>query len=363
MAPKLNNGKPRRKRSTSPLNNLPGLFDHLELDLADTPVETPAFTETDFNIEERHKAQSASKQELNIDPSRLQRPSSFRFISFGSGSSGNCSFLGYDSGEGVTKGVLIDAGVEPDVVYQALRDNKIDIRSISGILLTHDHGDHVKYVYTILRANRHMVVYTTMRTMSGLLRRHSISNRIKDYHRIIYIEHPFEIGNLSVTAFRTSHDGTENVGYSINSRDGNHRFVIATDTGIITPESDNYLRKANYIVIESNYDNRMLLEGPYAEYLKARIQSDRGHLDNKVAANYIKSIVNPAVSHVFLCHLSEENNTPELAYRTMYEALLSKGLKIGDPTNPLMTADSDIALAVLPRRATTPLFLLRHKNK
>lgn len=356
MAKKLNNGKPRRRRSTSPLNDLPGLFDYLDIDIAKDDISTEV-----VDFKENHRSQAAERQSFRIDTSKLNRPSSLRFISFGSGSSGNCYYIGIDTGEGRSSGILIDAGVEPDKVYESLRDNKIDIKSISGILLTHDHGDHVKYVYNILRNNRHMVVYTTMRTMNGLLRRHSISNRIKDYHKIIYIEHPFEAATLNVTAFRTSHDGTENVGFAIESKDCVHRFVIATDTGVVTPEADNYLRKANYIVIESNYDRNMLVNGRYPEYLKARIIGDRGHLDNRISAEYVKGIVGPSLSHVFLCHLSEENNTPEIAYRTMKESLLSLGLRIGDPANPLMSADTDIALAVLPRCEVSPLFILRHK--
>ena len=353
-----NNGKPRRKRSTNPINDLPGLFDYLDIDLSQSEISNESAP-----VRDRHISQLADQQSLEIDTNKIKRPSSLRYISFGSGSSGNCSFIGLDNGDGRITGVLIDAGVEPKTVYEALKDNKIDIKNISGILLTHDHGDHVKFIYPILRANKHMVVYTTMRTMSGLLRRHNISSRLKDYQRIIYIEHPFTAAKFNVTAFRTSHDGTENVGFAIDTTDNSHRFVIATDTGIITPEADNYLKKANYIVIESNYDHRMLLDGPYAEFLKARIIGDRGHLDTKVTADYLKKIYNPAISHIFLCHLSEENNTPETALRQTRDALLSLGLKIGDPANPLMAKDTDLALCVLPRKEVTPQFILRHNKQ
>ncbi len=356
MAKKSSTSPSRRKRSTSPLNQLPGLFDNLDIDIAADDIAGKVIAE-----HERHVSPAAGNQDFAIDVRKLQRPSSLRFISFGSGSSGNCSYLGIDAGEGKSTGVLIDAGVEPDTVYQALRDNKIDIRSISGILLTHDHGDHVKYAYTLLRANKHLVLYTTMRTMSGILRRHNISRRIKDYHKIIYKEFEFDAGGFKVTAFETSHDGTENVGYAINTPDGSHHFVIATDTGKITDRADFYLRQANYIVIESNYDLRMLMTGRYPEYLKARIVGERGHLDNTVAAEYIKSIVSPTLSHVFLCHLSEENNTPETALDCMRKALTEKGLRIGNPANPLMAADTDIALTALPRTGISPQFLLRHK--
>lgn len=358
MASKNNTGKPRRRRSTSPIYDMPGLFDYLDIDISRQDDEPAKAVEM-----ERHVSQAAEQQGLAIDPLKVKRSSSLRFISFGSGSNGNCSYLGFDEGEGRQSGVLIDAGVEPDKVYEALKDNKIDIKNISGILLTHDHGDHVKYAYNIVRSNRHMVVYTTMRTMTGILRRHNISNRIKDYQKIIYIEHPFQTAKFTVTAFKTSHDGTENVGFHIRSNDGRHQFVIATDTGFITSEADRYLRMANYLVIESNYDAKMLMNGRYPEYLKARIVGQRGHMDNTETADYLKEIVNPTLSHVFLCHLSEENNTPEIAYNTTYSALISKGLKIGDPANPLSAGDNcDIALAVLPRGEVSHQYILRPKT-
>ena len=339
------------------MDDLPGLFDNLDMDITDDSLSSqPAV------VPPRHVSQAAASRDFNIEPAKLVRPSSLRFISFGSGSSGNCSYLGIDTGEGRSTGILIDAGVDPETVYQGLRDNKIDIRNISGILITHDHGDHVKYAYNIVRNNKHMVIYTTMRTMTGILRRHSISRRIKDYHKIIYKEFEFNAGGLAVTAFETSHDGTENVGFAINSPDGTHRFVMATDMGRISERADEYMRKANYIVIESNYDLHKLITGPYPEYLKARIAGERGHLDNTVAAKYISSIVEPKLTHVFLCHLSEENNTPDIAFTTMRDALIGKGLRIGDPSNPLMRDDTDIALAVLPRQGISPLFILRHKK-
>lgn len=350
------NSKPRRKRSTKPLNDLPGLFDNIDIDFTAAEVGSGS-----KKIPASHVPQPSSEQSLSLDPKNIVKPSSLRYISFGSGSSGNCAYLGITNGDGSSKGVLIDAGVEPDKVYQALQDNKIDIGSISGILLTHDHGDHVSYAYNILRKNQRMVIYATMRTMTGLLRRHSISRRIKDYHKIIYREHPFEAGGFIVTAFETSHDGTENVGFAINTPDNQHKFAIATDTGIITERADFYMRQANYIVIESNYDLHMLMTGRYPEYLKGRIIGPRGHLDNTEAARYIQSIAEPHLSNVFLCHLSEENNTPQIAWECMYSALTQKGLVVGDATNPLMANTTDIALAVLPRREVSHQFILRRK--
>lgn len=348
---------PRRRRSTTPLTQLPGLFDNIEIDMSH--IDSGETTVADAR--RRHVSSAATRQSFEIDPETLVRPSTLRLISFGSGSSGNCYYLGYETREGKTRGILIDAGVEPDIVYTGLKDNKIDIKTISAILLTHDHSDHVKYVYPILRANRHMVVCTTMRTMGGLLRRHNISNRIKEYQKLIYKEFQFKVSGFNITAFETSHDGTENVGYYIETPDECHHFVIATDTGRITERADYYMRQANYIIIESNYDLQMLHHGPYPEYLKARIEGNRGHLDNKVAAEYIKSIYSPSLTHVFLCHLSEENNTPEIALDCMKGALTDLGLRIGDSANPLTSADVDISVTALPRIGISPMFIMRRR--
>lgn len=336
---------------------MPGLFDNLSIDMSRDDIAGEVIAR-----HEQHVSNAAARQGFEIDPGSLTRPSALRFISFGSGSSGNCAYLGYEDKDGKTTGILIDAGVDPKIVYKTLKENNIDPRAIAGILLTHDHGDHVKFAYTILRANRHMVVYTTMRTMNGLLRRHNISNRIKDYQKLIYKEFPFEAAGFNITAFETSHDGTENVGFFIESPDETHRFVITTDTGKITERADFYLRKANYVMIESNYDLKMLMQGRYPEYLKARIVGEKGHLDNTVAAEYIKSIYTPALSHVFLCHLSEENNTPEIALSVMTTALKARGLRIGDPANPLTAADVDISLTSLPRTGASPQYILRRRR-
>jgi len=352
MAKKLS-PLPRRRRSSAPLQDLPGLFDNIDIDMTRDDIAG------DIIRQNQHVAQAPESQSLEIDPEKLVRKSALRFISFGSGSSGNCAYIGIDRGARST-GLLIDAGVDPKLVYETLKDNKIDIDSIAGILLTHDHGDHVKYAYTILRAHRKMVLYATMRTMNGLLRRHNISRRIKDYHKAIYKEFPFEAGGFTVTAFETSHDGTDNAGFAISTPDKEHNFVVVTDTGFITDRADYYIKQANYIMLESNYDLDMLRRGPYPEYLKARITSERGHLDNAAAADYIRENYHAGLSHIFLCHLSEDNNRPELALETMRTALEARNLRIGDPANPLTAADVDIALATLPRFEASPLYILRH---
>ncbi len=275
-----------------------------------------------------------------------------RFISFGSGSSGNSAYLGDDS-----QGILIDAGVDASYVEQTLARHGISMRAVKGIIITHDHGDHVRYLYQILRHNKVIPLYCTPRTLNGMLRRHSMSRRVKDYHRPIYKEIPFEVGPFKVTAFEVQHDGTDNVGFHITCRD--HTFVVATDLGTPSDRVIHYASQANYLMLESNYDRQMLINGTRPEYLKARILSDHGHLDNVAAAALIRQIWTPRMSHIFLCHLSEDNNTPETALRQSIAALLEAGAeRVGDGTESLAARKAPVQLVALPRFDATGLYTL-----
>ncbi len=340
----------RKRRSTRQLEQLPSLFDSVDIDFGREDIAGDIIAE--------HKREVAeitnTKQTIEIDTKALNLTAKMRFISFGSGSSGNCAFIGTEKG-----GVLIDAGVDAEHVMKSLKENGIDPQTIAGIILTHDHSDHLRYAYTLLRNNRHMLLFCTPRCLNGIFRRSSISRRIKDYHKAIYKEMPFTVAGLQITAFETSHDGTDNVGFAIDYED-NH-FVITTDTGYITERADYYMRQANYIMIESNYDSQMLDEGSYPNYLKARIRSERGHLDNADTASYIASIIRPELTHVFLCHLSNDNNTPNIAIATMSKAVTATGHTIGAATGSMLTAGVDLQLTALPRFEDSPLYILRRK--
>ena len=344
MAPQ----SPKKRRASRQLDDMPNLFDSIDIDFSRDDIAGNIIAS--HEAEMRHKA-SAS---IEIDAGAIRKTSRLRFISFGSGSSGNCAFIGSEKG-----GVLIDAGVDASHVLASLKSNGIDISSVHGIILTHDHSDHLRYAYTLLRANRHMLLYCTPRCLNGIFRRSSISRRIKDYHKPIYKETPFQVGDLTVTAFETSHDGTDNVGFAIDL-DDNH-FVVTTDTGIITERADHYMRQANYLMLESNYDSDMLDNGPYPHYLKARIRSERGHLDNAVSAEYVGKILSDKLTHIFLCHLSSDNNTPAIAVDTMSRAIQATGRTVGAATGSVLTAGVDVQLSPLPRYEDSPLYVLRRR--
>ena len=274
------------------------------------------------------------------------------YQSFGSGSSGNCCYVGTVNG-----GLLIDAGVREDAVEMHLKSNGVGMNKVKGILLTHDHNDHVKYVYKFLRNNKGISLFCTNRVMNGILRHHNVSRRIKDYHVPIFKEIPFKVADFEVTAFETSHDGTDNMGFSLQYQE--RKFVLATDMGVVTTRAKHYISEANYLVVEANYDLQMLVQGRYPEHLKARIITTTGHMDNEDTARLLTNIYHDRLSHIFLCHLSKENNTPGKAHAVIKKALEDKGLKIGCGDNSIEDRNSDVSLVVLPRLEPTSWYVFR----
>ncbi len=295
----------------------------------------------------------ACNDELQSDgPIDDPRSHSIEYISFGSGSSGNSCYIG-----NTTEGIIVDAGIDPEIITDVLRRENIDIKRVKGLLLTHDHSDHTRYAYPLLRHNRHLRLFCTPRVLAGLLRRHSVSKRIKEYHTAIFKEIPFRLAGFEITPFDVPHDGVDNMGFSISY--DNRNFVLATDLGSINDRARYYMSAANYLVIESNYDLTMLLNGHYPEFLKARIRNDNGHLDNEQTAAFLKEIVNPQLSHIFLCHLSHDNNTPPKALKASRDALESMGLRVGAATESLSDRSADIQLMALPRHEPTRRFIFR----
>jgi phosphoribosyl 1,2-cyclic phosphodiesterase len=154
-----------------------------------------------------------------------------------------------------------------------------------------------------------------------------------------------EIAGMKVRYFVVPHDATQTVGYAIEVE--GHKFVIMTDVGRMTDEAVEYARQADTVVLESNYDMDMLMGGPYTYELKMRIVQGCGHLSNDECASAIRRFWHPGLRNIFLCHLSENNNTHELAYKCSLEALQSLGVQKGA-----------LALRCLPRQTPSQLFTL-----
>ena len=319
----------------------PGLFDMRQ----DSPDETEW-------IEGRIIAEGGTYSDNNDDTIRIAKPvdSRLRFMSFGSGSSGNSAYLG--TGQW---GIIIDAGVDAAYVESQMNRNGININNVQGILITHDHYDHVSNAYRILRNNHQIALFCTPKTLNGMLRRHGTSRRIKDYHHPIYKETAFNIRDFRITPFEVLHDGTDNVGYMIEYM--HHNFIVAPDMGEIGERAVHYLRQATSIMIESDYDQEMLTRGRYPEHLKSRIRSQKGHLDNIQTALFLRESWSPSMTHIFLCHLSKDNNTPQIALTTVKDELLKAGVsKVGDGSESLFSRDAPVQLYALPRFECSPLF-------
>lgn len=331
-----------RRRSSRRLEELPSLFGEEEI----YGEEKQPITNVVSHREEESPA-DGDPLELSADFSKPRHR--LRFMSFGSGSSGNCSYIGTPE-----CGIIIDAGIDNKFVLNELARNGISPQSIRGVFLTHDHGDHVRYIYSLVRRQPGWRIFATPRTIEGILRRHNISRRIREYHSPIYKEHEYIFDDIKVVPFATSHDGADNMGFAISMGEAN--FVICTDTGVITERADFYLRQATAMMIESNYDETMLANGRYREHLKARIRSEIGHLDNADTANYVVDTYRPTLTHLFLCHLSEENNTPETATATMLNALRTIG--ISPAQSPSAITPGTIFLSALPRFRSSDLYLL-----
>ena len=246
-----------------------------------------------------------------------------KFISFGSGSSGNCYGLFTSSGEGL----LIDAGIGVRTLKKHFRNYGLSLASVRHVLITHDHADHVKCIGS-LSHDYNLPVYTTQLVHEGIFDNYCVNRKIpRDLVRMIHKGETLQVGDFQVTSFSVPHDSRDCVGYSVKADDVT--FCIMTDVGAVTDEMKPFIRSANCLVIEANHDKEMLLNGPYPEHLKRRIVSGNGHLSNSACGETLAENATPALRHVWLCHLSEENNHPELARKTVESILRTVGIVPG----------------------------------
>ena len=264
-----------------------------------------------------------------------------KFLSLGSGSSGNCYYLKTEQAS-----ILIDAGIPIRTVKKLLRQYGFSLEQVDAIFVTHDHADHIKAVGNM--ANElNKPIYATEKVHIGINNNYCTTQKVTEpSRRYIYKGEECQIGDLRITPFEVSHDSSDCVGYKVQQ--GDLTFCLATDVGEVTPAVAKAIEEANYLVLEANHDEEMLQQGPYPNYLKGRIRSNRGHLSNRQCANALVTYASPALRHVWLCHLSEENNHPELARKTVEAVLRSYGIVTG----------SDFELTVLNRQTPTGTFEL-----
>lgn len=228
---------------------------------------------------------------------------------FASGSSGNCLLVEEDETR-----VLIDAGISRRRLAAALNSLGCAMEQIGGVLITHEHSDHISGLEGLVKGRKLPVFapHTVAARLEGALP--SLSEQL----RVIPTGEPFSLGSLRITAFHTSHDTDESVGYRI---EGRGVYGHATDTGCVTEEMRRFLRGADTVLLESNHDEDMLRYGPYPFYLKKRILSTRGHLSNTDCAVFARELAESGTRKIILAHLSRENNTPQKALTEAERAL------------------------------------------
>jgi phosphoribosyl 1,2-cyclic phosphodiesterase len=240
------------------------------------------------------------------------------FCSLSSGSSGNCYYLGNEF-----HGILIDAGISGSSIRRTLKKLSISMQTIMGVMITHNHIDHVRGLYQLTRKNS-LPAFTTPKIWKSIL---SPKNNISiDCIREIGLQQKFHVAGFDIEAFPVFHDAPETIGFHICA--GNKKITIVTDLGHICQTAAHYIRAANLLVIESNYDEQMLMNGNYPEYLKTRIQSDRGHLGNHQTSAFLADNISDDLNHICLAHLSKNNNTPERALQTLQQTLSDRGISL-----------------------------------
>ena len=253
-----------------------------------------------------------------------------RFCSIASGSSGNCIYVGSECAH-----VLIDIGISGKKMEQGLNSLDLTGRDIDGILITHEHSDHIKGLGVIARKYG-IPIYATGGTVDAMLRCGFLGKIPEGIFREIREDQTFEIKDLKINPFTISHDAAQPVGYRLEC--GESSVGIATDLGKYNDYIIENLQNLDALLLEANHDIRMLQVGKYPYYLKQRILGDRGHLSNENAGRLLCRLLHDNMKAVFLGHLSRENNYEELAYETVCSEVT-----LGD--NPYKSKDFKIQVA------------------
>ena len=242
-----------------------------------------------------------------------------KFCALYSGSSGNCTYIA----SGGTA-LLVDAGVSCKRILTAMADCELEKEAVQGILLTHEHDDHIKGLRVLLKHLK-VPVYASAGTLNYLI----TQNLVPADANLVEITAPTQIGGLEVTPFATPHDGVETLGFVVHTSDG-RKIGVATDLGHITTLVDTALAGCDLVLLESNYDEGMLNCGPYPYFLKQRIQSPNGHLSNEACCAQVRRLIEGNTTRFVLGHLSQQNNLPMLARQTVLSALEADGYREGE---------------------------------
>ena len=236
-----------------------------------------------------------------------------RMMSIASGSSGNCTFVEHNDTV-----ILVDAGISLKRIEEGLNAAERTGRDISGILITHEHNDHIKGLGVLLR-KYDIPVYTTEGTIKGIAACRNMGKYDGSLFREVGKNDIISIGDIEVRFHPISHDAREPVCFSFHA--GSSKAVVATDIGCYDDNLSQFLMNSDCMLIEANHDVHMLEVGPYPYELKRRILGEFGHLSNDSSGKLIKSLLNDHIRGLMLGHLSKENNFEELAYETVKQEI------------------------------------------
>ncbi|MGN0711364.1 MAG: MBL fold metallo-hydrolase [Anaerovoracaceae bacterium] len=236
----------------------------------------------------------------------------FRFCSFSSGSSGNSYLIKTEE-----TALIIDAGISGKKVLEGLEATETPIDKVKGVLVTHEHIDHVKSLKVLSKKLPEAYTYANRGTWS------KIAEDVPEEKRQLFVTGDgFNIGDIFVKPFSISHDAAEPVGFSFFH--GEKQISIVTDTGYISEDIFSELKDADILALEANHDENMLKVGHYPWHVKQRILGDKGHLSNTAAGKCLSRMLSEGEKkprQVMLAHLSRENNFPEMAYQTVKNVL------------------------------------------
>lgn len=262
------------------------------------------------------------------------------FCTLFSGSSGNAAYLGTERGA-----VLIDCGVSGKQALEAMCEAGLEPDALQGILITHEHSDHIKGA-GILARRLHLPIYATEGTWAGM---ESCVGDVPAHQRIVInAGESFFLEDLEIVPFAIPHDAGGPVGYRIYTPQAS--VAVATDLGYFADSVFDAISGAEVVLLESNHDPQMLQNNPYyPQRLKSRILGRKGHLSNESSAQAAVRLCGSGTQHLLLGHLSRENNTPELAYRTVRAGLENAGARL----------DEDVTLFVASRSQVSHLYTIK----
>ncbi|MEG0793713.1 MAG: MBL fold metallo-hydrolase [Lachnospiraceae bacterium] len=232
-----------------------------------------------------------------------------RLCSIASGSSGNCIYVGSSNTH-----LLIDTGISKKRIKEGLLEVGVNGNEIDGILVTHEHSDHIQGLGVFSREFK-IPIFATKGTLEGIKSCSTLGTIPDGLFHEIKADQKFGLGELHIHPFAISHDAQEPTGYRIEKDDKS--VAIATDLGLYDDYIISNLQNLDAILIEANHDVHMLEVGSYPYYLKQRVMGNKGHLSNELSGRLLCNILQDKLKHVILGHLSKENNYAKLAYETV----------------------------------------------